>query len=615
MAFSVKGQFLKLMREMDEAALQKYRFAIPMDDINAEVVSDVKEPVSFYRKREHAMLKEVAQQKYEAMNLIKMTQIKQFHKAEPQFYNNAIGWEENRVALANSNNSSFQMLDSLYQRAYSSMDGTDQSAATNGTTEHAKENNRAHLHYLDSHRQGMLKRRSKTFQPRELQKKQAPLVRNSQQPMRAFKIHPLLNPLYFQLENGNYYPIPNTKENQVLIELANDRDLSNLNLWSKVQDVKRHYKRIKVRRKHQRIRDRQTHMMEILDRGGRNLTTDEDSQIDFNDKALFEDSESEDEETKRKQENKILEKVIGMRAVTKASKSKTEIGEAKESRQNTLLRSTINDHKTSVRVHTRDKNSNGLTDKDKKETDHSHVVARKNSNHLADSKQFANEIKRSSTFSKDFVNLEANDIVLDLPRGATFVGSEKALLETYKTPTDYSGSPALTRQLQKQQQKTKKIQELNKYRHMFEHSYVHSDSSNRLKLEKERGRPINKKHFVNIIDNPQLVRNQLADMKKFAKEVDSIMHGSLKNDETTASTIQQQHHNSLLLSIVENREKRNTSLLQMITERNIGRANHAHSRAEANYNSIKRRMQGREISDNVLTDILHSISLDVSKLV
>lgn len=107
------------------------------------------------------------------------------------------------------------------------------------------------------------------------------------------------------MEDGNYYPIVNSKENQVLIELANDRDFSHLNLWSKVQDVKRHYKRIKMKRRHIRQRDRENYILQIVGNHRKEITDTGGDEESFDEKVLMEDSESEDEETKKNKKPKL----------------------------------------------------------------------------------------------------------------------------------------------------------------------------------------------------------------------------------------------------------------------------------------------------------------------
>ena len=292
-----------------------------------------------------------------------------------------------------------------------------------------------------------------------------------------------------------------------------------------------------------------------------------------------------------------------MRTFTKGSK-----GEKDDSKTPSVLRTSANDPRFGTKKDQKSDKSNRSTDREPKGSPMGSVNLSKATHHYNDSVHLENS-KRSS-FSKDFVNIEANDIVLDLPTSK--LGSDKYIVDPFnRTMTDSNrDSPALTRAMHKAQQNSRKIQDLNKYRSKFENSYVHNDSSNRLKLEKEKERPNNQKHFVNVIDNPQLAKKQLAEMKVLAKQVDSIMQTSWNADDSR----QQDHQVSLLHSIAESREKKAVSMLQMMAEKNIAQvANSVTSRAEANYNVIKRRMMSRDVTDAALADILKNISADISR--
>lgn len=581
------------MRDMDEQRMDDYRFISAKEASFEDVTSDIKEPVCAYRKRDHAVTKEIAKYKYEAANTIKDIQRRKLIRPKPIFDTTALMVYDHQHNL--SVNDSFQGLESIHEKAFRSLENANILQEDNEGEELIKENNRSHMHYLDAHRDGMERRSSKHRLPK---------LKVKQQIEQRFRIKPLKNPIKLTQDDGTEYPIENNQENRLLIKMSEGRDFSHLNLWSKVQDVKRHYKRIKIGQKRRRMIERKEKLDEALrDREDDVMFTDSVPD-DMFEKELLEDSESEDEEVKLKKEQEIIQKVLSMRG----SRSKFKQLALEKSKVLTERSNTIK----ADRIDTDDGKTSGFDSKRRPQRVDSMKTSILRGNSFIQN-SFHEPVKEAD------IEVEANDIVLDLPMAsAKYLTDVLGNTNRSSSACSYSGnSPGMTRAQQHQAKLAQKIDGYNKYKMNFEGRYMHDDSSKRLKYEYELTKPMNPRHFRNLIDEPQYLRKKKQELKKLEQEAKMLMEETLQKspeDSTRNETIANNHSN-LYNSVVEYREKKTQSTLQTIAERGLHHySNSVNKRAEHNYNTYKRNKLGPQVTNSMLSNILHQISLDVSKL-
>lgn len=583
------------MRDIDEQQMDRYRFAAAKESSFEDVASDIKEPTSTYRKRDHAVTKEIARYKYEAVNQIKDLQRKKLNSSKPVFYADSLDIEDPRSSL--TVNSSFQAMDSINEKAFHSMDYGNILNKESEGDELIKDNNRSHLHYLDAHRDGMGRRSSKNKLPK--------LAKNNAV-VKMFRIKPLKNPILVVQADGTEYPIENTEENRVLVKISQNRDFYNLNVWARVQDVKRHYKRIQNDRRHRRRIERQAHLDKVLkekkqDQMFTNEDEDEDSEI-----VELEDSESDEEDVKRQKEQEIIDKVLAMRG----SKNKSKQASIDKSRRFTDKSNTFRgdrvdteDHKTSERSELR---------RPIRVDSMKSSILRGNSFMHASINEPVKEVD---------IEVEANDIVLDLPR--TSIKHLSDMLGNTQRDSIYSysnkDSPGMTRAQQHQAKLSRKIKDLNKFRNVFEERHMHEDSSKKLKYEYELTKPMNPRHFRNLIDEPQYLRKKKRELKDLEAAAKAIMNESIENSAFDLPRLNGQSvgldQSALYNSVVEYREKHTQSTLQTMAEKSMHHySNNVNKRAEHNYNTFKRNKMGPKVTNSMLSGILNQISLDFSKL-
>lgn len=600
-SFRGKTQFMRVVKDLEEKDLERYRFLTSTDSNEKDITSDIKEPVTFYRKRDFAVIKEIAQYKYEANKKVLEMTNKKANMPKPIFYHHpavaAIEAQDSKTRVNNSLNNSFLGLETIHERAFKS---SEKSLILEEymSDDKVKDNNRSQFHYLDAHRDGMAKRRSKTKLPK---------LKEKRTEVTQFKVKPIKNPLYLPIENEKFLPIENTPENKLLLDMSKGRDFSHLNLWSKISEVKRHYNRVRMDKKRRRLLEKQQRLEEIFREGeDEDLLPTASGEVAISEAPIVVDSDSEDEETKVRQEQEIIEKVLAMRH------SKAGVREAALVRKSVLhsnRSSTAKIEKSEVghltpKIMTPKKNlSKGV----------SFIVPPINPSN--------SENRRGSDHSvreKDHeIYVEASDIVLDLPQSTTR-NEHDALKESELS--DSFASPGMTRAQHHQANLKKKIMDYEKYKIKFDNQYVHQDSSNKLRLEYELTRPLNQRHFRNLIDEPQYLRKKREELKKLEEESKAVMNETLEKTSLELSLINQQnggnaHDHSILDSVIEYRAKKKQSTLQNIAERSLHHFNNgAKDRAGHNFNTFKRRKMGPEVTDAAFSQILHQISIDISKL-
>ena len=318
---SKKHHMIRLMKDNDIREEANNPWA--KEDALSSLVNDTNDlraPFAYYRKREKDLAKIVAKDKYEMIQKGNRLLRERIEKNEK---GNAVFYDENEeinpsVVLGRDEiiSKSTPLQQSIKERVFRSFQENERKMINSGILE--QENQKIHdlshtgeganypYHYLVSHRSGLAKRNSRVVKTIEIRKEE-----ETKEKMYSLKTNNKLtrkqkDMIEFKIGNGTEMSIENTVENQILLSLALDKDLSDMMIANKIRDYRRISKRINRGRKLIKKEEKLQRLMQMknsfLD-GFSDISLEKSNPnylVEGDDKEIANDPKSEKEEIKEK---------------------------------------------------------------------------------------------------------------------------------------------------------------------------------------------------------------------------------------------------------------------------------------------------------------------------
>lgn len=218
---TVKTEYLSVINNISEREAKPYNF-LRDDDQVEQIVSQVKEPIFLFRKRENMMLKSLAFEKYEYLEKVRVNQrnkeqmmrdknksieyhdfnvgqsgvlyLKQSKNVSPDHAKTSFGNLEERMAQALDDGSEFQPANAKEQFDTAAF----------------------HYHYLTAHREGIYRRKSQVKARAEEARRRALIKKDDRQFIK------------FIDEKNQEVEVLDDPENRLLLNLAEGKDLQGI---------------------------------------------------------------------------------------------------------------------------------------------------------------------------------------------------------------------------------------------------------------------------------------------------------------------------------------------------------------------------------------------------